>query len=98
MRTLLVLFLVASSALGRGLPCEDMLTGCKGMLGDCDNALSACKDLTDAQSTQILHLKQDVHDLEEAVVDAQNREPALPWYVYVLIGAAGAITAGKVFK
>jgi hypothetical protein len=85
MRLLLVMMLVSHIAIA-------------DTLNPCDLALNACKDEVDAQATQILHLKQDVHDLQDKVVDEENSAPALPWFVYILIGAAGAITAGRVFK
>lgn len=100
MRVILAMLLIVTMAKAdiTGLPCSDMLTGCKDALGKCNTAITDCEALVDAQKTEIMHLKQDVSVLQDQVVEEQNSAPSLPWYAYILLGAAGAVVAGRVFR
>lgn len=65
---------------------------------NCSNALSACQTLVNAQDTSITMLKQEVKILESDVATAEDKEAKMPWYVYVLTGAAAGFIAGAIIK
>lgn len=56
----------------------------------CQNALSACINLVKVQDEAVVHLKEAVTKLEDVAV--KGSEPSiLPWWGWVLAGAAGGI-------
>lgn len=64
----------------------------------CDNALKACKAFTIIQDVHVTHLKQSVKRLEVEVVKGENRESILPWWGYIIFGAAGALAVRGAFS
>jgi hypothetical protein len=65
---------------------------------NCNNAIAACENLVKEQDTSIAMLKQRNTQLENEVVDAENRAPLLPWYVYVLTGVVAGFVVSAVVK
>lgn len=59
----------------------------------CDNALAACQVVVHAQDEAIEHLKAQVKDTTDKLVEAE-RQPIVPTWAWILLGLTAGATAG----
>lgn len=67
------------------------LSHCDNIVQKCDNALTACQKVVIAQDAAIEHLKQQVKDTTDKLIEAE-RQPLIPTWVWITLG----LTAGGV--
>ena len=99
MKPLIIMLLMTSLAFGEHLtPTPTYPSSPKPslpVLKACDLALNACRDVVKAQDEQITQLKQDNQAFADAL-EANTKDPLLPTWAWVLIGAAaGVIVVSK---
>lgn len=58
----------------------------------CDLTLQGCVNLVKAEDAQILHLKQDVKELEKKL--NQEADPLVPWWGWAALGAVAGGVGG----
>lgn len=65
---------------------------------NCEATLQACDRYVGALEAETKIMKQALNEQQRAIRQLENEQAALPWYAYVLLGAAAGVLAMEVAR